>query len=521
MAYAFFRASHREAKAGASLVRYRGQLGVWYLGYKDEHGRSRQCKSAAATQAEAEKLATELERKAERVRLGVDAAVKEDMPLREGVALYLASLPPEYRSKAQLESRFRLRILPHLGELLCRAITPADVKRMLAANADTAAQTREHLRVAVAGCFSFLIRDLKLVTGENPAAALGKVAIPKSRPKFLQMEDVPRLLSAVPAHYRAVFTVAVGTGLRKGELLALRWDDLDLGRRCLHVGRSHDSHTTKGGRARVIPVPSWLVPLFVELAREVRSAFIFPDERGGQQKKWVAFHRIMKTALARAGLVEGFDHRCVSRGARKGCGHVERRADKARVACPGCGAQLWPTPVPLPLSFKDLRSTFGTWAYAQTGNIRFVQEVLGHADVRVTEERYSHVLEENLLHLADQVNFGPPPGVEGGLSSVSQLQVTRGQPRGNPGRGARVHPPTFRGREDMRATPSNGGERLFLPPEPKAAGSTPASRADGTRRNSSEKSRGVRRETRPPRLPHQTVAGLPHGPCSAVAPVPG
>ena len=502
MAFAFFRPSARAQKAGASLVRYRGQHGVWYVGFKDEHGRQRQQKSAASTQAEAEKLAAELERGAERVRLGLDAKVKEDMPYRAAVALYLESLPPEYRSKPHLESRFRLRILPHLGAVMCRAMTPADVKRMLAANNDASPQTREHLRVAVQGSYTFLIQELKLVTGENPAAKLGKVSIPRRRPKFLQQEDVPRLLAAVPEQHRAVFTVAVGTGLRKGELLALRWEDVDLSRRCLHIARSNDNDTTKSGRARVIPLPAWLVPLVQELALEARSAFVFPDSRGGQQKKWVAFHRVMKTALAHAGLIEGFDHRCVTRGARKSCGHVERRAGSARVPCPKCGAQLWPTAVPLALSFKDLRSTFGTWAYAQTGNIRFVQEVLGHQDVRVTEQRYSHVLETHLLQLADQVRFDEPLGVR----SISQLQVTRGEARGNPGKGENVLTGSTEGEGHMRGsqgkTEEAWGRRskdIHQPPKPKAAGSTPASRTEPTWRNSSGNPRGVRRGSCSPR----------------------
>jgi integrase len=439
VAYAFFRPSQRAAKAGASLVRYRGQTGVWYLGYKDDRGRQVQKKSAAATQAEAERLAVEVERKAERVRLGLDAKVKEDMPYREGVRLYLESLPSEYRSKQHLEGRFRLRILPHLGEVMCRAMTPADVKRMLAANADASPQTREHLRVAVQGSFTFLIRELKLVTGENPAAELPKVAIPKRRPKFLQLEDVPRLLAAVPAQHRAVFTVAVGTGLRKGELLALRWEDVDVARRTIHVARSHDSETTKGKRSRAVPVPQWLQPVLSELAGQARSPFVFPNAQGQQQAEWLALHRVMKTALARAGLVQGFDHRCITRGKRKGCGYVERRANSTRVRCPKCNtrvsqardhALLWPTAVPLDISFKDLRSTFGTWAYAQTGDIRFVQKVLGHEDVRVTEERYSFVQREHMLSMADRVNFGPVP-TEG---AIRQLQENREEARGSQGK---------------------------------------------------------------------------------------
>jgi integrase len=430
MAYTFFRPSARKAKAGASLVRYRGQLGVWYLGYKDQHGKQVQKKSTASTQAEAEKLAAELERKAERVHLGLDALVKEDLSVAEGVRLYLGGLPPEYRSKVQLESRFRLRILPHLGTLMCRAVTPADVKRMLAANGEVSPQTREHLRVAVQGCFTFLRRELKLVTGENPASELGKVRIPRRMPKFLLREDVPRLISSVPEHYRTLYVLAVGTGLRKGELLGLRWADVDLQRRTLHVGRSHTSDTTKGGRARVVPLPSYLVPVLKLHARGARSAHVFTDERGRQFSEGLALHRITRTALVRAGLVQGFEHRCVTRGARKGCGHSERRVDSARVACPVCGATLWPKAVPVDISFKDLRSTFGTWAYAQTGDIRFVQEVLGHRDVRVTEERYSHVLDDHMLTLADRVSFGQLPAG----NSIRQLQETRGETRATRGK---------------------------------------------------------------------------------------
>jgi len=324
---------------------------------------------------------------------------------REGVRLYLESLPPEYRSKPQLVSRFT-RILPYLGRLPCHAVTPADVRRMLAANVDVSPQTREHLRVAVQASYTFLSRELRAVTGPNPARELGRVRVPRRRPRFLQEQDVPRLLASVPPRYRALCAVAVGTGLRKGELLALRWEDVDLDRRQLLVARSHDSATTKGGRSRVVPLSTWVWAVMQELARMACSPFVFPDACGQQQHRGVALHRVVRRALVRAGLVQGFDHRCVTRGRRKGCGHVERRPDRSPAACPRCGRRLWPTAVPLEHRFKDLRSTWGTHAYARTRDIRFVQEVLGHSDVRVTEEHYSHVLDGYLVAQADKVSFG-------------------------------------------------------------------------------------------------------------------
>jgi integrase len=327
---------------------------------------------------------------------------------REAVRLYLESLPSEYRSKAQLASRFT-RILPHLGRLPCQDVTPADVRRMLAANADVSPQTREHLRVAVQASYTFLARELRAVTGPNPAREIGRVKVPRRRPRFLQEQDVPRLLAAVPARYRALCAVAVGTGLRKGELLALRWETVDLERRQLVVERSHDSDTTKGGRARVVPISAWVWAVLRQCARTACSPFVFPDERGQQQRRGVALHRVIRRALVRAGLVQGFDHRCVTRGSRKGCGYVERRPDRAAALCPRCGRRLWATAVPLEHRFKDLRSTWGTHAYARTRDIRFVQEVLGHSDVRITEEHYSHITDGHLVEMADRVSFGPMP----------------------------------------------------------------------------------------------------------------
>src|SRR5260370_1621894 len=79
--------------------------------------------------------------------------------------------------------------------------------------------------------------------------------------------------------------------------------------------------------------------------------------------------KILCSALSRAGIVEGWEHRC------RCCGHSERAADNERRFCPNClkrtdgsgkplvrprGRALWPKAIPLRMRFHDLRHGFAT-----------------------------------------------------------------------------------------------------------------------------------------------------------------
>ncbi len=62
--------------------------------------------------------------------------------------------------------------------------------------------------------------------------------------------------------------------------------------------------------------------------------------------------------------------------------------------------------IPIRITFHNLRSTFATWAYAQTRDIRFVQQVLGHSDTRVTD-RYAAVVVDHMRVLQNRVQLNP------------------------------------------------------------------------------------------------------------------
>lgn len=385
------------------------RAGRYYAHWRNEHGEkvSRALRHARNL-THARHLAQELERKAELVRLGLEQPATEDITFAEAVRRHLAALPPEFASRASLEGRLRNRVVPHLGQKLVRRITRADVQLMIAANADVSPQTREHLRIATQAVFTFLVGG-KLVA-ENPARELGKLDVPEHQPRYLERAELPVLLEEVPPQWRAAFLVSLGTGVRKGELLALRKSDVLLERRAIVVRGSNQRATTKSKRDRQVPIPLGLMPVIREQLRAAPGPFLFPNPSGRQWSRTVRLHDIIRRALGRAGLVTGYDVNCKGWGSRAGCGYSERRTEKGSRHCPRCGNTLRVAPVARPIRWKELRSTFATLLTSGTGDIRVVQKILGHSDLNVTARRYAFAMPSHLQAQVDSVDLLPTDG---------------------------------------------------------------------------------------------------------------
>ena len=147
-----------------------------------------------------------------------------------------------------------------------------------------------------------------------------------------------------------MFLTAAFTGLRMGELLALRWRDIDFEGSLVRVRASYSAGvltTPKSGKVRSVPLAPDVARALDGLSRRERFTdeddLVFPGELGGPLDG-SALRRRYKAALKRAGL----------RGLR----------------------------------FHDLRHTFGTRMIAKA-DIRRVQEWMGHADIQTTM-RYLH-----------------------------------------------------------------------------------------------------------------------------------
>jgi integrase len=327
-------------------------------------------------------------------------------------------------------------------------------------NAEAPPETREKIRIAIQQTFTHLINMEEIVTGKNPAAGVPKIVGSKRKKKFLPWRHTEQLLAHVPKKHSRIFRFALGTGIRKGEALPLGWTDLLLDGEELppewadllevddldgaeampeggyaYISKSHLRDGTKAKKDRVVPIPEWLAAELRLTRRFSTSQFVFPDENGEQQKRWVPLHDVMRTALKDAGLVKGYEFRCVNRGKTlKSCGYsaVQREPSENR-KCPECKQlSIHVEPVPIDLTFRHLRSSYAMELLRSGGSNAAVAKALGNTE-KVVAEHYAGLIPQELLRQANKLRLGPGKdfgrNLEGRTSKSGQFQ-TRGDEDG-------------------------------------------------------------------------------------------
>src|SRR5262249_53528336 len=111
--------------------------------------------------------------------------------------------------------------------------------------------------------------------GLNPCSKIKKDREAPPRDRFLTPEEIEKLLLHAPnAALRAILVVALHTGMRHGEILQLRWADVDFTNRLVKVRQS------KSGKSRSIPMDQTLFDTLKALPTASRfGEFVFPDNR--------------------------------------------------------------------------------------------------------------------------------------------------------------------------------------------------------------------------------------------------
>ncbi len=187
---------------------------------------------------------------------------------RAGVARTRSGDPYKPSALRSYEEALRTKALPELGNLRLSAVdrvTVQDFVDRLVARGLAPSTTRNAV-LPLRAIFRRAVARSEVV--QNPTLGLSLPAVRGSRERVARPEEARTLIAAVPVGDRALWATALYAGLRRGELQALRWEDVDLEAGLVRVERSWDPKVgpiapkSRAGRRRVPLVR----PLRTELA---------------------------------------------------------------------------------------------------------------------------------------------------------------------------------------------------------------------------------------------------------------
>jgi integrase len=274
------------------------------------------------------------------------------------------------RTFERYEEMVRIHIKPLLGTKKLGKLRPADVQHLYRERLDSglSAGTVRHVHVTLHKAPKRAVQWNLVPTNVTEAVDVPKAS--KEEPLSLSVEQVKALLEATKGErFEALFVLAVHTGMRQGELLGLKWDDVDFERGEIHVKRtlvagkggfSFGEPKSAKGRRTVALTPAALEALEHHRERQreesvmmvglwEENGLVFPNRLGKPMDHNNIYHRDLKRVRERAGL-------------------------------------------PPALRFHDLRHTFATLMLSNGESLNVVQETLGHSQASTTLDVYGHVL---------------------------------------------------------------------------------------------------------------------------------
>jgi integrase len=156
------------------------------------------------------------------------------------------------------------------------------------------------------GCLKHMInKGLQWDMASEKALKLVRMVKPleenNRRLRFLTIEECQTLIDCCARHLKPIVTVALHTGMRRGEILGLKWKQVDLNHGFILLD------TSKNGERKEIPIDDTLQEMFSEMPHSIESIYVFTDRDGNPYK---SVKRSFSTALRKAGIHDFRFHDC-------------------------------------------------------------------------------------------------------------------------------------------------------------------------------------------------------------------
>lgn len=332
------------------LSLFKRSNGFWYIIY-DEGGRQRWKSTGVTLKSDALKKLTEFDE-----LLRTKSVTKT---LKQFTTEFLSYAKATYAKPTVDIFAIGLRhLLTISGDCLLTQLTPQHIDKYKS----------ERLKAVTATTVNVEIRGLRAVMNialrwkmveSNPFSGVQLLKVAEQAPTFFSKDDFQKLVSIISEGWlKEMVLLSALTGMRRGETINLRWQDVDLDRKLIHI-QSNATFKTKKGKRRTIPISDVAYHLLNMRSKKSTCEYVFSLNEKRVNESFVS-HKF------------------------KDYIRIAKLNDK--------------------LHWHSIRHSFASWLVQDGVSLYEVQRLLGHSDIAVTEV-YSHLQPEQLHSTVNRIDI--------------------------------------------------------------------------------------------------------------------
>ena len=299
----------------------------------------------------------------QKVKRGLRGLAPIDRTFDQLAEYWIKNVCPEKRSGKHDKSTLAAHLQPFFGGTLLRNITAQQVDEFKAILREKklGEKTQHNILTLLISMLNKAI-DIEWIT-KRPV--IKKMKLKEMSFRYLKTkEEIHCFLNAAKSkgeHVELLYSFAILTGLRVGEVAGLRKSDIDFENGIITVQRSYEG-PTKGGRPRNVPVPIALRSRLIAWNESTLGNLVFPNERGNMHHQSARiFQEVLHDVLDKAGF---------SRNT-----HPKRKHY---------------------ISFHDLRHTYASHQVMNGCNLYVLRDLMGHENAKTTQ-KYAHLAPQAFL----------------------------------------------------------------------------------------------------------------------------
>jgi integrase len=316
--------------------------GNWYIDYYVNGIRKREKTGTSKKQAETF-LAKKQTQIAENKFLDIDRI--ERVKLKDFVALFIDSYSKPNKSSWKDDRNRLSTVIRHFGDnAYLDEITPYQIEQF------KKQKLQEGTKPSTVNRYLTILKTMykKAIewgnAKENPLDNVKHFREDNQRLRFLEEEEIARLLEACTPYLKPIVITALNSGMRRGEIFGLKWSDVDFKRRIISI------HKTKNNETKVLPMNNLIVNTLARVREHSTSEDVFPVKE---------IRKDFSNALKYAKI-----------------SHCR---------------------------FHDLRHTFASHLVMKGVDLMTVKELLGHKSIKMTE-RYSHLSQGHKIKAVEAIS---------------------------------------------------------------------------------------------------------------------